>query len=243
MAAGLAMNATAAASTLPEGYRALIVGASGAIGLAFEQLLQQDPRCAQVLGLHRRSSIAIDFEDEASIAKAALALKGSGPFHLIINATGTLHQGQQMPEKQLAQLSYAQMLSNFTVNTLGPALLMRHFTPLLDRQHAVMALLSAKVGSIEDNRLGGWYSYRASKAALNMLVKTAAIELRRTQPRSVLVAVHPGTVSSALSAPFRGAEIGRPASQAAAEMLAVLSQLSAADSGKFLSYSGDLIPW
>jgi len=148
-----------------------------------------------------------------------------------------------MPEKQLSQLSYAQMLNNFSVNTLGPALLLRHVTPLLDRQQALMALLSAKVGSIEDNRLGGWYSYRASKAALNMLVKTAAIELRRTQPQTVLVALHPGTVSSALSAPFRGAEIGRPASQAAAEMLSVLGRLTPADSGHFLSYTGEVLPW
>ncbi|MBT9494106.1 MAG: SDR family NAD(P)-dependent oxidoreductase [Paucibacter sp.] len=230
-------------STLPEGYRALVVGAGGAIGAAFVQLLQSDPRCGLVLGLGRRTAPAIDFEHENSIATAATELAPLGPFQLIINAAGVLHRPEFMPEKQLGQLSYTQLLSTFTVNTLGPALLLRYFSPLLDRQRGVMALLSAKVGSIEDNRLGGWYSYRASKAALNMLIKTAAIELRRSQPQAVLIAMHPGTVSSALSAPFRGAEIGRPAAVAAAEMLAVLDGLTPMDSGQFVSYSGERLPW
>ncbi|MCV2367077.1 SDR family NAD(P)-dependent oxidoreductase [Roseateles oligotrophus] len=229
--------------SMPEGYRALVVAAGGGIGAAFIQKLQSDPRCAQVLGLGRKTVPAIDFEQEASIAAAAAELAPLGPFQLIINAAGILHSPEFMPEKQLAHLSYTQLLSTFTINTLGPALLLRYFSPLLDRQRGVMAMLSAKVGSIEDNRLGGWYSYRASKAALNMLIKTAAIELRRSQPQTVLVALHPGTVSSALSAPFRGAEIGRPAAVAAAEMLAVLDGLTPADSGHFLSYSGERLPW
>ena len=104
-----------------------------------------------------------------------------------------------LPEKKLASLHYAQLEATFRANTFGPALVLRHFTPLLDRERAIMALLSAKVGSIGDNRLGGWYSYRASKAAMNMMVKTAAIEVARTQPNSVLVALHPGTVNSRLS--------------------------------------------
>ncbi|MDC8771472.1 SDR family NAD(P)-dependent oxidoreductase [Roseateles albus] len=228
---------------MPEAYRALVLGASGAIGAAFVQKLQADPRCALVLGLGRKTVPAIDFEQESSIAAAAAELAPQGRFQLIINAAGVLHRPGFMPEKQLGQLSYEQLLSSFTVNTLGPALLLRHFSPLLDRRRGVMAMLSAKVGSIEDNRLGGWYSYRASKAALNMLIKTAAIELRRSQPQTVLVALHPGTVSSALSAPFRGAEIGRPAEVAAAEMLAVLDGLSPADTGQFISYSGERLPW
>ena len=107
----------------------------------------------------------------------------------------------------------------------------------------MLAVLSAKVGSIEDNRLGGWYSYRASKAALNMFLKTAAIEVQRSNPNAVLVALHPGTVDSPLSEPFRGKEIGRAASDAAADMLRVLDGLAAADSGSFFSYSGERIPW
>ena len=232
-----------ALQTMPEGYRALVIGAGGAIGKAFVRQLQSDPRCAQVLGLGRQTLPAIDFEQETSIAAAAAELAPQGQFHLIINAAGLLHRPDFMPEKQLGQLCYAQLLSTFTVNTLGPALLLRYFSPLLDRRRGVMAMLSAKVGSIEDNRLGGWYSYRASKAALNMLIKTAAIELRRSQPQTVLVALHPGTVSSALSAPFRGAEVGRPAEVAASEMLAVLDGLSPADTGQFISYSGERLPW
>ena len=122
-------------------------------------------------------------------------------------------------------------------------MLLAHFTPLLARERAVFGLLSAKVGSVGDNRLGGWYSYRASKAALNMLVKTAAIEVARQQPAAVLVALHPGTVNSALSAPFRGAEIGRAPAVAAADMLAVLDGLQPQDSGGFFSYTGQALPW
>ena len=107
----------------------------------------------------------------------------------------------------------------------------------------MLAVLSAKVGSIEDKRLGGWYSYRASKAALNMLLKTAAIELQRSRPQAVLVALHPGTVSSALSQPFRGDQIGRPAVQAAAELLAVIDGLKPADTGRFIAYDGAPLPW
>lgn len=230
-------------SSFPEGYRALVLGASGAIGAAFVQYLEQDARCAKVIGLHRHSVPVLDFDQESSVAEAALQLKGQGPFHLIVNATGLLHRPDFMPEKRLDQLHYGQMLDTFRVNTFGPALVLAHFSPLLDAKQGVMALLSAKVGSIGDNRLGGWYSYRASKAALNMLLKTAAIELKRSLPTAIVVALHPGTVSSQLSAPFRGQEIGRPASEAVADLLQVLNRLTPLDSGRFLSYSGQELPW
>ncbi len=168
---------------------------------------------------------------------------GQGPFQLIINAAGLLHGPELMPEKKLGDLQLAQLQAVFAVNTFGPALLLRHFAPLLDRHCGRMAMLSAKVGSIGDNRMGGWYSYRASKAALNMLIKTAAIELRRSHPGAVLLALHPGTVNSALSAPFRGAELGRPAGMAATELLQVIDGLGPADSGGFFSYSGEALPW
>ena len=148
-------------------------------------------------------------------------LGGSGKFHLIINAAGLLHNAEFMPEKKLADLSYAQLEATFRANTFGPALVLRHFSPLLDGQRGVLAVLSAKVGSIEDNRLGGWYSYRASKAALNMLLKTAAIEVRRSKPNAVLVSLHPGTVNTGLSKPFKGDQIGRAAMDAARDMLGV----------------------
>ncbi|MCG2583583.1 SDR family NAD(P)-dependent oxidoreductase [Massilia sp. TS11] len=230
-------------ASLPTPFRALVLGSSGALGAAFVELLRAQPHCAEVVGLHRASSPALDFADEASIGAAAQALAGGPRFHLILNATGILHADGLMPEKRLADLHYAQLQATFVANTFGPALVLRHFTPLLDSERGLMALLSAKVGSIGDNRLGGWYSYRASKAALNMLVKTAAIELARSQKNAVLVALHPGTVNSRLSRPFRGEQIGRPALAAAADMLRVLDGLGPADSGSFRAYDGSLLPW
>lgn len=230
-------------NSFPEGFRALVIGASGGLGQAFVQVLQADPRCAEVLGVHRHSKPRIDFDDETSVADAAHALATGGKFHLIINAAGMLHNADFMPEKKLADLSYAQLEASFRANTLGPALVLRHFSPLLDGERGVLAVLSAKVGSIEDNRLGGWYSYRASKAALNMLLKTAAIELRRSKPKAVLVSLHPGTVNTGLSKPFKGEQIGRPALVAAQEMLTVLDGLSAADTGSFVAYDGTRLPW
>ena len=232
-----------ALTSFPAGYRALVIGASGAIGAGFVQQLGADAHCSLVLGLHRQSSPAIDFEDEASIASAATAVAALGPFHLIINAAGVLHSAGTMPEKKLGDLHYAQLLATFRTNTFGPALVLRHFSPLLQAQRGVLVMLSAKVGSIGDNRLGGWYSYRASKAALNMLVKTASIELKRSKPAAVLVALHPGTVASRLSQPFRGEQIGRPASSAAAQMLAVINSLTPNDSGRFVSHDGQALPW
>ena len=229
--------------SLPGGYRALVIGHTGAIGSALLHNLQADPRCALALGVGRRSDPAIDLTDEASVARAAAQLRAQGPFHCIVHAAGVLHTPQFQPEKRLAQLNYAQLEQTFRTNTFGPALVLAHFAPLLDRQRSVLAVLSAKVGSMGDNRLGGWYSYRASKAALNMLVKTAAIEVQRSNPAAVLVALHPGTVDSALSAPFRGAEIGRPARDAAADMLRVLDGLAPTDSGGFFAYSGQALPW
>jgi NAD(P)-dependent dehydrogenase (short-subunit alcohol dehydrogenase family) len=229
--------------SFPAGFRALVIGSTGAIGAAFMDLLQADPRCASVQGLHRHSLPKLDFHDEASIAVAAAQLSQSAPFHLIINATGILHNEGMMPEKRLADLCMQQMLETFRINTFGPALLLRHFTPLLAKDRSVMAMLSAKVGSIGDNRLGGWYSYRASKSALNMLVKTAAIEISRTKPGALLIALHPGTVNSSLSKPFRGAEIGRAPHIAAAEMLEVINGLSVNDSGEFFSFKGQRLPW
>ncbi|MEY8876927.1 MAG: SDR family NAD(P)-dependent oxidoreductase [Leptothrix sp. (in: b-proteobacteria)] len=241
------MSAAAPLASFPLGWRALVVGASGAIGAALVAQLRADPGCAEVLALHRQSQPPMDFNDEAGLAASAAQLaehvRAHGAFHLIINAAGLLHSEAFAPEKKLGDLNLAQMEATFRANAFGPALLLRHLTPLLDRQRGVFALLSAKVGSIGDNRLGGWYSYRASKAALNMLVKTASIELRRSQPHAVLVALHPGTVSSALSRPFRGDQIGRAPAVAAAELLGVLDRLQPVDSGTFRSWDGQHLPW
>jgi len=230
-------------NTFPDGFRALVIGASGGIGAALVEALTENPRCGHVQGLHRHSDPAVDFDIEASVAAAAAVLGQQSKFHLIINATGVLHTHDVMPEKKLSDLNYTQLMDTFRINTFGPALVLRYFTPLLDPARSAFAVLSAKVGSIEDNRLGGWYSYRASKAALNMLLKTAAIEVKRSKPQAVLVSLHPGTVNSKLSQPFRGEEIGRPASDTAQDLLKVIDQLTPADTGGFYAYDGQRLPW
>lgn len=230
-------------TSFPNGFRALVIGATGGIGAAFVQILREMPQCGQVIGIHRHSLPAINFDHEESISQAAYALSTQAPFHLIINAVGVLHTDGFMPEKKIASLNYAQLMQTFRTNTFGPALTLAKFTPLLATERAVMALISAKVGSIEDNRLGGWSSYRASKAALNMLLKTASIELRRTQPNTVLAALHPGTVNTGLSRPFGGEKLGRTPADAARDMLQVLDKLGVVDSGHFYAYDGTKLPW
>ena len=225
---------------------AVVIGASGALGAALVQQLQTDTRFTQVLGLSRQSQPALDLLDEASIAAAAAYVASTKlPLRLVIDATGFLHDSQHQPEKSWRQIDPSQMARVFALNAIGPALLMKYFLPLLDASGpSVLATLSAKVGSIGDNRLGGWYSYRASKAALNQLVHTAAIELRRRQPQALCVALHPGTVATALSAPFAktGLQVQAP-DHAAARLLGVIDGLQAADSGGFFNHDGSVLPW
>jgi len=224
-------------------YRALIIGSSGAIGNAFMDLFEYHPDCIAVTGIGRQSVFTIDYLRPESIETCAASLTEHAPFQLIINTIGVLYSDRFMPEKKLDDLNAAQLGQIMQVNTIGPALTLRYFSKLLDPQGSVMVTLSAKVGSIVDNRLGGWYSYRASKAALNMIIKTAAIELARTKPNIILAAMHPGTVDSNLSKPFRGQQIGRPAKEAVADMFEVIRGLGKEASGSFLSYSGEIIPW
>ncbi|WP_346830938.1 SDR family NAD(P)-dependent oxidoreductase [Pseudomonas abietaniphila] len=236
------MNSSFTMSSLGDGYRALVIGASGALGSAFCEWLNDDPRCAGVRQLGRSTLPALDLEHPDSIAKAAAELVQEAPYQLIVHAAGLLHRDGIKPEKSYAAIEAEAMQAVFQINTLGPALVLRHFLPLLDRSGA-MAMLSAKVGSIGDNRLGGWYAYRASKAALNMLIKTAAIELARTRPETRLLSLHPGTVISGLSQPFRGASAARPADIAARELLSLIDGLTPADSGNFFAYNGERLPW
>jgi len=228
---------------VPKPFRALIIGSSGTIGSAFMELLEASPDCEVVWGLSRNSAQPINYQDLGTIESAAASLIQEGPFQLIINTIGVLHSEHWMPEKKLDDLNAEQLQILMQTNAIGPGLTIKHFSKLLDPAGSVMATLSAKVGSIEDNRLGGWFSYRASKAALNMLIKTASIEFARTKPNTALVALHPGTVNSRLSKPFKGEQIGRPALDAASDMLAVLLSLQKTDSGIFLSYSGEKLPW
>lgn len=150
-----------------------------------------------------------------------------------------------MPEKSWQQLDPERLMKSFRINSIGPATLMKHLLPLMPRdQRSVFATLSARVGSIGDNKLGGWYGYRASKAALNQFVRTAAVELKRRKPLAICVALHPGTVESKLSAPFAksGLEV-RSAKDAASQLLTVLDGLTPADSGQFFDYCGRRLPW
>lgn len=228
--------------SLGRNYRALVIGSSGALGQAFCQHLRSDPNCALINELGRSTAIPLDLEEPDSISAAAASLSSSAPYQLILLATGLLHREGVEPEKSLKTINPDALQSVFQVNALGPAIVMREFLPLLDT-HGAMAVMSARVGSISDNRLGGWYAYRASKAALNMLIKTAAIEHAKRHPKARLLSLHPGTVQSDLSHPFRGAKAARPAKQAAAELLGVIDRSSPNDSGGFFAYDGKRIEW
>ena len=223
--------------------KALIIGASGGIGSALATALTA--RGDTVVGLSRQSDPPLDLGDDRSIEGAAAAIAPAAPFDLIFVATGLLHGGGVAPEKSYRSIDGAALDRLFRINATGPALVMRHFLPLLatDRR-SVMALLSARVGSIGDNRLGGWVGYRASKAALNQIVRTIAIELGRTRPQAILVALHPGTVDTALSAPFQRnvapERLFTPAT-AAAHLLDVTDRLAPADSGGCFDWAGDRI--
>ncbi|MDP4771765.1 MAG: SDR family NAD(P)-dependent oxidoreductase [Limnohabitans sp.] len=229
--------------SLPEGYRAVVIGASGAIGSALLQQLQSDPRCASVSGVSRQSTPGLDLLDESSIAACAQALAGQGPFHLVVDATGALTVNGRGPEKRLDELDAMHLLDALQINAVGPGLLLKHFAPLLaSGQRVIWGKLSARVGSIEDNRKGGWYGYRAAKAALNMLLQTAAIELARRRPLAVVAALQPGTVQSALSQPFVGNDALRP-EECAQRLLAVLDALQPTGRAQFVDHQGQSIPW
>ncbi len=223
-------------------YRALVVGSRGALGQAFCHLLREDPGCAGVTELSRATQPGFDLLEPASITAAVQSLAAQAPYHLVLIATGVLHDAEIQPEKSLAAIDAEAMQKVFQINSIGPAVLLQQLLPLLERKGA-LAVLSARVGSIADNRLGGWYAYRASKAALNMLLKTAAIEHARRYPEARLLSLHPGTVVSPLSQPFRGSAAARPALQAAAELLAVVDNSKASDSGSFVAYDGASVPW
>ena len=231
-------------NSLPKDFRALVIGSSGTIGSAFTQTLSHEPRCAGVLGLSRRQNPALALEDEASIVACAQWAASQGPFHLIVDATGALTIDGRGPEKRLAQVSAEGLRRAFEVNAIGRALVLKYFLPLLaPKDRAIFAVLSARVGSIEDNRLGGWYGYRAAKAAGNMLLQTAAIESHRTRPLAVFAALQPGTVASALSAPFQAGHQTVTAEASVAGMLAALDGLEARPQAWFVDYRGESIPW
>lgn len=214
---------------------AVVVGAGGGIGGALADALEEEG--GSVVRLTRAD---LDLTDEASIAAAAARI---GTPELVIVATGLLHEGERGPEKAIRELDADWLLRQYAVNAVGPALVAKHFLPRLPKQgRSVFAVLSARVGSISDNRLGGWYGYRASKAALNQLVRTLAIEDKRRNDRGIVVALHPGTVDTRLSQPFQqsGRDLFRP-DRAAVQLLDVIDGLKPTDSGKLFAWDGSEI--
>ena len=232
------------------GSLALVIGANGGIGAAMLAQLAGDTTFERVIGLSRSTAVSVDYDDESSIAMAAQSVASTLEsdnlqLRLLVVATGFLHGGAGQPERSFANLDSAYLSQVFKINTLGPALVMKHFLPLLPKTgRCVAGFMSARVGSISDNALGGWYGYRASKAALNQLVKTAAIELTRRNKDSICVSLHPGTVATPLSQPFAKTGLNvRPAENAADDLLKVLAALSPPDTGCLVDYAGQKLPF
>ena len=220
--------------------RVLVIGASGGIGGALCTALAA--RGAVVTALSRKAD-GLDVTVEETVA-AALAPLPAGAFDGIIVATGALTIEGRGPEKSLRALDMAALSAQFALNAAGPALVLKHALRLLPRdRRAVFAALSARVGSIGDNGLGGWYGYRAAKAALNQLIHTAAIEVARTHRQAVCALIHPGTVDTALGPAYRAGHPAVPPATAAANILAVLDRLTPADSGGFYDWAGARVPW
>lgn len=219
--------------------RALIIGASGGIGAALCEALAG--RGDEVTRLSR-SADGLDVTREAAIAAAVAPLGGS--YERIIIATGALEAAGHPPEKTIRDLKPEALAAQFAVNAVGPLLVLKHIWRLIPRDRpSAIAVLSARVGSIGDNRLGGWYSYRTAKAALNQLVHTAAIELARSHREAVLVSLHPGTVATPFTANYAGRHKTVPPAEAAANLLAVIDGLTPADTGGFFDWKGEIIPW
>ncbi len=231
-----------------------IIGSSGAIGSAFTKQLAGLYPDATIYAFSRSSSgnlaknaihHKIDYNNEAIIEIAASFAAKKAPLDMVIVATGILHDGEMMPEKSLKDLSAEKFHSLFAANTIAPALIAKHFIPKLAKdRRVVFAVLSARVGSISDNQLGGWYAYRASKAALNMIIKNAAIETARQNKQAIVVGLHPGTVDSYLSKPFQGnvpnGKLFTP-DFAVSNMLNVLELLTPEGSGKCFAWDGEEI--
>ena len=234
--------------------RCIVVGSSGGIGGALVEQLVNSPQVTHVHSLSRTgqshpstkvANLSFDFTDEDSLIAAAQTLQEVGPFDLILIATGLLQGEGISPEKNLRALSHDSLAKSYEVNVIGPAMSAKYLAPLLRRdKKAVFAALSARVGSISDDRLGGWYAYRASKAALNMILKTLALETQRRFKNQLIIGLHPGTVDKALSKPFQGnvpeGKLFTPAFSAE-QLLGVIDKLSEKDSGFLFDWAGEKI--
>ena len=240
--------------SLGQNLRVVVVGASGGIGAALVNRLVSSSQVARVHSLSRQgkshpspkvSNLTFDFTNEASVEAAAQALAEVGPLDVVIVATGLLQGNGIAPEKNLRALSIKGFEQSFLINTVGPAMTARYFLPLMRRDgKAVFAALSARVGSISDNRMGGWYAYRSSKAALNMVIKTLSIEMGRRFKELVIIGLHPGTVDTSLSKPFQGnvpeGKLFTP-EFSAEKLLDVIDQVTPHDSGNLLDWQGQTV--
>lgn len=222
-----------------------MIGGTGGIGRAIVACLESDPRAGAVVAMQRSRGEKIDIADEASVAQAAARLSSlHQTVDIVFNAAGALTIDGIGPEKTIRSVSAETMARQFAVNSIGPALLLKYFVPLFPKdRRSLFASLSARVGSIGDNRLGGWLSYRASKAAQNQVIKTAAIELRRTHPHAVVAALHPGTVATPLSEPYAKDRARLTPGQSAKQLLEILDGLSPEQSGGFYAFDGTVIEW
>lgn len=223
---------------------AVVFGASGGIGSALAGALRAEPTVSRLHTVSRSgdTDYHCDYHDEDSITSVAQAICADGPVHLVIVATGILHGERIAPEKTWKSLDARAMAEVFAVNTIAPTMIAKHMLPTLAKgRKTALAALSARVGSITDNRLGGWLSYRSSKAALNMSIKTLSVELRRVNPEALILGLHPGTVETPLSQPFQA---GVPEAQlfsareSANHLLATLDTATSNDSGTVLAYDG-----
>ena len=243
-----------------EPINAVVIGASGGIGGAFVSALLDQKEVERVVATSRSLNAVehdvdrrlswhqMDITDERSVEAFAQSIQVDEKPTLIVNCSGVLHTSSFGPERSWRHFDMDTMRSVFEVNTFGPALLIKHLIPTVPtRQRAVFISLSARVSSLTDNKLGGWYSYRASKTAQNMMLKTAALEAKRRFPELIIAALHPGTVSTALSAPFttrlpKKHQVFTPA-ESADYLLDVIAALTPADSGHLFAWDGQLIPW
>ncbi|MUG96565.1 SDR family NAD(P)-dependent oxidoreductase [Scytonema sp. UIC 10036] len=245
---------------------ALIIGASQGIGIGFVKTLLKNEKIAKIYATYRQpdsaselliladkyrarlTCLSMDITDESQIAEVVQKIRGEvTQIHLVINCVGILHESSLEPEKSLRQINSENLMRYFQVNSIGSVLLAKHLLPLLrHKERSVFACISAKLGSISDNQLGGWYGYRASKAALNMFVRTVAIEYGRTSPKTIVVSLHPGTTDTRLSKPFQAnvpPEKLFSVERTVTQLLSVIEQLQENDSGKFFSWDGSQLPW
>jgi NAD(P)-dependent dehydrogenase (short-subunit alcohol dehydrogenase family) len=245
---------------------ALILGATQGIGLGFVKHLLQQPNISRVFATYRTTEAAgdllalqtanpdrlicltLDITDESQIIDLVQTIqRQTKRLHWVINCIGVLHEGTLQPEKSLSQINPEKLMQYFQVNSIGAVLLAKHLVPLLRHgDRSTFATISAKVGSIGDNQLGGWYGYRASKAALNMFMTTAAIEYGRKSPNTIIALLHPGTTDTRLSQPFQRnvpPEKLFSTERTVEQLWTVLNQLGSSDSGQFFSWDGTKLPW